>query len=394
MIHGRILAAVVVAVLVGTARAQTYTVDPLGGAADFTDLQKALDTVPPGATLLVKFGSWTAIHVKQPVTIIGDPLTKIAAPEPSWGNPFVQAPALTLAGPGSGTVVLMNVTTGGSTDGVWFSVQGEGIAGGGFTELELYHCDIRPPSWTTLTGLGEGADAIDLAGVLSVLAVDTTVTGGNSDTDACNYFQSYPGGEGIDAPGATVTLLDSTVVGGSVGLMCFDMGFPPAMGPCPCPGFGGEGGIGIQASQLFHAQSDVKGGQGADVEWGPPATPFGSQPDGAATAGILLGVDLGNGLNAGGPLQSGQSWDLMWTGQPAVLAVSLGAVPTPQPLGPQGWLYLDLAGPFFTLPVAPGSTGTSFGIPSSPVLVGLQVAVQAWEPWAGLRRPVIDRIAP
>ena len=97
--------------LASNASASVLVVDPSGAGGAFTSLQAALDAAAPNDVIRVKGGTYVEITITKPVTIVGDPMPTIRPPK--WneytGTTLTCPPAITLAGPGTGTVTLVDV---------------------------------------------------------------------------------------------------------------------------------------------------------------------------------------------------------------------------------------------------------------------------------------------
>jgi len=173
------------------------------------DLQGRIDRARPGSTLVVPAGSWKAIVIDKPLTLIGDEGAVIYSDQEYGPDPF-PAP-ITLDGPGHGTVTLANLDTVGSVDGHLYSSIAGGIAGGGFETLELQQCRIEAPVYWRwhLTCAGGPGISVD---VEHVLVVDSEVLASEGRHDFCGYAR---GAAGIDAPSSSVEIFGSTVVGAS-----------------------------------------------------------------------------------------------------------------------------------------------------------------------------------
>jgi len=94
---------------------------------DYPDLQTAVDNASPGDVIVIHGGTWIgsatlpALTIDRAVAVIGDPAPSF---EPGSGGIGQQPPAVLLAGPGSGVVVLANVHIGGQTLGFQWGIAG------------------------------------------------------------------------------------------------------------------------------------------------------------------------------------------------------------------------------------------------------------------------------
>src|SRR6185503_7014906 len=235
-----------------SARAQVLEVP-----GDHATVQAAIDAASPGSTILVHGGTWGSITVTKPLTIIGPALFEGSPSGGAWST------AIVLAGSGSGTVVLSDVSTGKEfvPGSQYFSVS-PGIAGGGFDELHVYDSTIRASSFCSfsgapgclLTGVGTGEPGIEV-GVPTIVLERSLVVGSRSDNDG---YTGYPDGPaGIDAPASTVIALDTTVRGGPSGNY---YSYPSGT----CDGLcSGSGGPAVLAAALYQSRSLLVGGAGA-----------------------------------------------------------------------------------------------------------------------------------
>src|SRR5687767_2941958 len=146
-----VVAAAIAPLLGAVAHAQVTHVP-----GDFSTIQDALDASPAGEVIVVHGGTWGAITIRRPVTLIGDPQPSIGG----FGGPF---PPVTLDGPGLGKVTLSSIFVGGVFGGNDLpSTPPPGIHGGGFEALHIIDTTVVAPqrSMFGFTGLGLGNSAI------------------------------------------------------------------------------------------------------------------------------------------------------------------------------------------------------------------------------------------
>jgi hypothetical protein len=353
---------------------------------DYPDPQTAVDNASPGDVIVVHGGTWTSAG-PGPALLIDKALTLIGAPAPTFEPPFSggtghQPPAVRLAGPGAGTVVLANVRTGGQTSGfTWSHVQG-GLAGGGFAEVHVYDSTIAAATWAFLTGIGEGASAIDVD-VPFLLLSGCVVRASDGADDGC--YGAVPDGDaGVRCTG-TVVVLDSDVAGGSYRQPCF---FTPGCQPITS----GDGGAGIVAARVDEAGSSIAGGPGA--QWSDVlGMPCGSASDGPAVVATTH-VSLANDLTVARPTRLGGAVALAWSTPGPVIHLFYSRPGPPVTIAPAlGQAYLDpararLAGVF----AAPG--GVSFAVPPFAALVGLELTFQGVDLPGVVSRPVAVVLVP
>lgn len=373
-----------------------HVVDPSGGSGTFVSLQTALDAAAPGDVIEVRGGEYVAITIAKPVTLIGSPRPTIRPPNPSEGA-FDCTAAITLAGTGVGVVTLIDLEIGGLGSADWFSVFHAAIEGGGFTALRVQECIVSGPDLVYATGIGVGAEAIRTTVPLLYVCASQLSGGENSTDVGC---AAMPHGRcGIDAPNATVVVLDSVVTGGlgSDHVACFDdfCGTSQPPNPCPCSWLGGAGGDGIRAQRVFVANSYVSGGAGMTVTdvCGLSGTLWGTQPDGAPYASGTVVTQLANDLVLTGSTHLGAQANLTWTpGSAQLLLVATRAgMPTDDATGT---LFLDPSTLVFVDSIATGVAAASVPIPADAALIGIDLVVQVFDPSTGLTRPVADTIRP
>ena len=199
--------------------------------ADQPDLEAALLVAVAGDVILVQTpadqnvnasaGSSGPIRITQPVTIIGDPVCTL--------NFGYSATGLLLDGPGAGEVILMNVTMNTIIGATSWSPK---IHGGGFDSLSLY--GFQGLNYFEAT-TGDGAHSVDLPTIANITMVDsalnTTPVGTDSDSQCIGFFPyHWVPGYGINAPQASILLIDSSVTGG---WGAKGGGFDYFEGPCP-----------------------------------------------------------------------------------------------------------------------------------------------------------------
>lgn len=354
---------------------------------DFATLQAALDAAPPGAFIYVDGGEHVATVIAKPVTIVGTPdVPLLRTPTSSESFDFFQEPAIELAGPGSGVVTLVNVRTGGTTEGFFFSTAGAAIEGGGFDELRVLHSEILPPTWTTVTGFAVPPKGIDVD-VDHLLIEDSLVRGGSGDDDGSALFTIPFGGSAVETTEA-VTVLDSEVRGGDA----LDTVFPGFDCPGSCAVLDeGFGGAGISADVVRQANSIIAGGRGAEISCFTPGVgevPVCTLPDGPSIVGasavdVLPGVLLGSGVT---PLGGQQT--LTWFAESPSVFLIVGFTSIQPTVFGKGVLYVDV-GSAFVVPVPGGGLQSlTFTIPFDTALLGVVEVAQVFDPATGATRPV------
>lgn len=374
-----------ISVCAGGAAAQV-TVDP-GGGGEFTQLQAAIDAVPPGTILRVVGGTYGPLTITKSLTILGDPAPTITSP-PVPPGPTLPS-AISLQGSGADQLVLSRVVITGTVDGFIFGSAQPAIGGSGFASVHVYDSTVRAPTWFNLTGTGSGTSAIGLPGATVVLA-RSDVRGADSETDGSGF--GVPNGvPGISAE--TVIVLDSNVVGGGAGMSYFRFG-PPQPTPCPCTAFGmfGYGGPGISATRLFDAGSTIQGGAGSPVQFSfPPGFTFwswGRQPAGPPFE-VTLHVTVESALFAFAPPELGSTFAVTVYppafGSGAVLVGRMGSAPM---LFLGTWLFLDASALYGSFPTPPGQFDLSVPIPNVQALAGLSLSFQYVSSAGSLYNPI------
>jgi hypothetical protein len=347
---------------------------------DHSDLQDAIDAASAGATILVHGGTFRSITVDKPLTIVGWPEPLILGDD---SQPAFQPP-ITLAGPGSGEVILARIRVEGTIDGRFFGSSTPAITGGGFAELHVYDSFVHAPEWVLLTGLGVGEPGIETS-VPFVLVERSDVKGSATSIDGTVGTSAWDGPAAISAPGATVAVFDSVVTGGDSALFTY----PSFQCDFVCPD--GAGGAGVAATGVFHSDSAIAGGfgaawltQGGLICCGGPN----GQPIVATTV-----VSLPDYLDSDGPMRLGEDHVLHLSapGPLATLRIAGGIDPPVQ--FPQGYRFLDP-----TSTASLGNVATPgdhvLAIPLDLSLLGRVTALQLVDPTSGFSRPVSSVLLP
>ena len=400
-----VLSRVSQAVAVGCALlilATSVVADQVRVPEDFSTLQAAVNAAQPGDVIIVTGGVHPPVVINKALTLVGDwsdrPVIRPASPGEET-NPFVQDAAVTLAGPGSGTVTLSMFELAGTADASYFGTAGQALSGGGFSEVRVVHCELVAPSWFQPTGIGLAPHAIALDGDVGWLLVSqSTVIGGEGTYDAApsGPLTLPSGGDGIRAPSTSVTVVDSFVRGGDGMDVVYNGGI---YAPTGCDDVsGGLGGRGVVASALHHAASQLMGGDGAELN---VFSPLGglfylcTRPSGAAIAGMSDVVDLPGTLFGSGAMVSGSTWTLTWfASSPSVLLVLSPALVPPLDVGSKGLLFMDPNQLFFIALPGAGLMNTSFPVPADMSLLGWPLALQIYDAQVGLTRPVYSSFVP
>ena len=376
---------------------------------DEPTLTAAIAAAQAGETILVRTaadqGAEGLITIDKPLTIIGDPICNVKVGVITGGQG-----AIRLAGPGSGAVVLVNVSVG------YFSPQNEGrplVFGGGFDSIELLGCSIRHDNLAPSGLITSVHPALDLPTLAEVVVVASDLLGGPAGADDCVPATLFQDGEpAISAPLASVLVLDSTLAGGRGGT--FESTPSPT---CALAAWGGTGGDGIVARDVHAWNSTILGGDGATwstytsgvCEQGTP-TPCGTQPDGQPIVASGVVVEGRSRLTqSSARIELGGTWSLAWDGVTAGLAPDLtgctgscrvalymafAAPVAPYQLGAD-YAYLDPSRAFLRFVFLPTVQGQhTFTIPLAPSLVGLPVTSQALLGTGRLSGPTFALLVP
>jgi hypothetical protein len=379
-----------------TATASSQVIDVPG---DYPTPQEAIDNAPPGAVIRVS-GIWGSIVVDRPLTLIGPAIF-----EGQWtGSCCIDAP-IQLAGPGQGTVVVSDISTGMEwVQGSYLLSLPAGIEGGGFDELHVIDSVIRPPTcnfygrWECyLHGeiLGRPGIEVGITGDVPTVVIERSVVLGGSNGNDQNGGSPYDGPPGVRAPASTVIALGSLIAGGASD----DLYYPWPCAPDSCTGYGagydGAGGPAVLAAALYHSDTELRGGLGAGW-YGTNGTPYYefcgcTGPDGAPSITVSPPVALKPTLSLRPPRETRPDLELQYGGpNGAQLFFSWGLRPPPPAAGglsgsPLGLPFL-LETPIRWLgPLASGVT--ILPIPQQAALIGREVAFQAYHARAGFSRP-------
>lgn len=359
--------------------------DVLRVPGEYGTIQEAIDAAQPDDTIVVRGGTYLPIVVDKPLTILGDPGALIQYDE-TVGPPV---PVVRLAGPGSGSVVLAGLwLSGGGT--IQFHANGEPpIAGDGFDELQVHRCSAVAPGQFVNSEdcCFDGVPALRTF-IPQVLVSHSYLEASDSDSGVCAPILPPPA-PGIDAPGSTVTVLDSTVRGGGTTWIC-SLGScfgPTELAQLVAPAV-------RSATLYFSTTSSVAGGTvKAAFMRASPSDPLVSCPTGSAAPpfGGALPYFLPDDLLVFGQLALGQLWTLYWNtpGPFQVLYITRHPLLPPQ-LTAYGPEFLDFSVTFLPRVLGPGPSAVSIRIPLNEVLIGLPITAQVFDTQSGYTRPVID----
>jgi hypothetical protein len=364
-------------------------VDANGGGG-FTTIQPALDAAAPDQTILVMPGNYGGpILIQKPVKLlgVGEPTIHhgvAAPPQPlTWR-------CVELQGPGTGTVVIAGFNVGSPTVcsmTAWPSYPC--IFGSGFSELHVLRGKTHGPVPVCLTGLAQGYPAVQVTVPLVVLAhADVKGAPTMSDSSTWPVPQAPPS---IDVTGC-VAILDSVIHGSAADSLAWIDGLsgPPLANPCPCPELSTQnnGSPGVKATLGFVVDSvtyfDSSLGQ---------FVPWGFQPAGLAwTADSTVYIAPAVGLDAPLPMRIGQPWSLVFPSEwsQSTLYASF-TISTPYAYGGQ-FAFMQTVDAATPLP--PGMTSLDVTWPDTPMLLGLELVWQLYDPVLGLSRPVFDIFMP
>jgi hypothetical protein len=345
------------------------------------ELQEVIDAAPAGATIFAACGTpWGAIVIDKPLTLIGGTFegSDVGTDRASY---------VTLAGPGTGEVVLVGIHADVRLFGPAHSSVAPGIVGGGFAALHVYDSHVRAAEIRPFDGRAFGQSAI-VTTVPLVVIERSFIEGSQTDDSDLTHVPGHDGPPGIDAPGSTVVVLDSIIRGGASGYYTMA---PLSGWLCSDLCSFGAGGPGIVADAVFHSGSRIEGGEGAGYdgilyEGGPYGACSCEAADGASLDLVRRAVALPSILKMNGPPRIGTLLTLTYSGpSPAVLIGAFG-ITSPRSIPRAGWLFLEaphVAGPT----IVDGTV--AIDVPANSGLLGRRVAFQAFEPTVGLSRPVV-----
>ncbi len=359
---------------------------------DYSDLQAALDAVPPGATIHVTGGNWFELRVEKPVTLHGHP-TAFGVDPLVWGEGTGSnnnAP-ITLAGPGAGTVELIGFDVGAEAYSLAFETTDPAIQGGGFDELRIVDCNVSAPQWSFVYNVVRpGANGIDVQ-VPLVWIENSTVAGGHTVADPSDvHLDGFHAGHGVVASG-TVVAIDAGVFGGN-GSHAVHLQ-PACGGACP----DGDGGHGVVSSALYELRSGVAGGFPSSWQDQSGSWCCSGSSGSAAIVGVRETLALAAATTRTGP----GNVDTYTGGSPRLGAPWLGAVdvgstghtlaqmrfqstPVSLPL-PRGGTLLVAGALLAKSPLLSGPVAAyAVEIPADPALAGRTVTSQAVQLGGGL----------
>ena len=291
---------------------------------DFPDVQSAINAASPDDTIVVHGGLWGSIVIDRPLHLLGDPGATFVGT--AVGSHY--AAPITLAGPGTGTVILSPLHVSGDPSGYVVSTRSPGIQGTGFSELHVYDSMVFAPEWAGVTGLALGHPGIEVT-IPFVLVERSGVCASGNLCDNTPLTCAPDGRAGIEVVG-TVAALDAVVYGGGVSsgtipCYCFPDMCPGAWTPAP----GGVGGNAIECTELIHANVTFRPGEGCSWQGGPAFARCTEicfrAPDGVPIV-TSTEVPLANDLQGSGPMYMGTPYPLTWStpGPIALLYMSLG----------------------------------------------------------------------
>jgi hypothetical protein len=339
--------------------------------SEVADLQVAIGSAQPGDVILVDGGVWPEILIDRPITIQG-----VEGNRPVFGYPsatILNQPAdvITLAGPGSGLVQLINLDVS-IVVSTLYSPAATGprcITGGGFDELRVLHCNIGAGMNINVNDPQTTASpAIDVD-IPYMLVGDSSVVG--QEVFSAGIWQHAPpsdwpdGGAGVVTTGDAV-VVESVVRGGPVepfGNGCA-VGCPPVA----------SGGDGVIASTLYRSDDAViEGGGGASTGCCPMR----------AGVDIVAGSDevLPGTLRGDGPASLGGIFTLEADVTGPVFYLALSGFPiAPLQIGNKGLLFMDPSSIFLFGLAGSGTVQIPVNVTPDPIFLGIPVVFQAYDP--------------
>ncbi len=384
--------------LAGLALTAAASAQVINVPGDYPTPQDAIDNAPPGAVIRVS-GTWTSVVVDRPLTLLGP-----ATFEGRWqGSCCIDAP-IQLAGPGHGTVVVSNISTGmEGVNGSYLISLPAGIQGGGFDALHVIDSEIRPPTcnfyghWECyLHGeiLGRPGIEVGIDGDVPTLVIERSIVLGGSNGNDQNGGSPYDGPPGVRAPSSTVIALGSLIVGGASD----DLYYPYSCDSVSCATYGGgldgAGGPAVLAAALYHSDTELRGGLGAG--WYGTDASFNyefcgcSGAEGVPSITVSPPVALKPTLSLRPPAEMSTTLELQYAGpNGAQLFFSFGIQPPVAGMAGNGLgLPFLLKAPIHWLGSL-ASGVTILPIPVQASLIGRELAFQAYHPRAGFSRPAV-----
>lgn len=349
---------------------------------DFATPQDALDAAPSGALIVVHGGSWDAMVISKPVTLVGEPRATIGGPPFPTGTPVL------LSGPGAGVVTLCNFEIGGVFSDSFLSASPPpGISGSGFDQLHLKDCYVIAPNrGLGFTGLGYGSGAVTASVELLVLEGTFAVGGGSGIDSACPH--PIDNLEPPPAIGAQVAvLIDSGGQGGNLASFQQD-----GCDPTACPQV--PGGAGIVCSELYYTGSYPPARGGVPASWLNCSLQYCCQSDPGPDVVASKVVSIPSALAAKRFSRMGESlWLDITTPGPLARLLFAFDFGTPLEVPGLGYYFLD---PSTTRSVgvvaSPGRLENR--IPYSSYLIGKKLCFQAIDPTSGYTNPVSSIVLP
>lgn len=388
-----------VSILSASSFAAQWTVDPNGGG-NFTGLQAAIDFAQAGDVIVVNGGCYAGIVIDKSLSIVGAGTIR-RLDFPCSGGPTgdscvgVACPAIEI-GPTAGVVALTGFTVDGRWDAGAFDSDAEPTlrcAPG--SDVRLYDCTVTGPiAWQPTGTQPMLSPAIESIGA-DLTLVRTTVTGAEHivDTPDSGFWLYVLGFDGPPAiVGSEVLVLDSTVTGGTQGdfwMGSFDSNCPPSWPSGVNPSFH-QGGTGIIATRVLHANSTIQGGVGATITnacSGGPGLLYNQQPAGIPIVASTV-IVLANDLISSGPVKLGSNWTVNAAGSGGTIVMGI-VRPDPIAVGGHGWLFLAPSLGVFL----PGNS-IAATVPMNSSLLGIKFGVQWVSPTGWLSRPVFEVIQP
>lgn len=373
-----------------TALASVLSAAQLHVPGDFIELQDAIDNAQPGDMILVHGGIFNPITIDKPLTILGEPRPVIRYDaDVLWGGVGYTQPHVTLAGDGSGVLVLRNLQIGpGWLDWNHAYQAAPAIEGGGFEQLHLVDSQVEAAKllWFQQSSCcfhGQAALSTDIP---QILVSNSSLRASPSHSETCELLPSAAPQPGILAPLSTVVVLRSVVEGGGQHRLCSTQG-------CLDPDYVKQVLLqpAVRSHTLFEADSTFLGGSiHAYVAC--------SDELQADPLDVVQHVPFPLRMRAFTDLRLGQTWTVYWTASPdstfSTLFLSTQALLPPLQTT-SGWQFFDFAG--LLPPRTVYGTATrrfDFHVPVHSSLIGVEVLAQAFDPVAGFTHPIADCVAP
>lgn len=365
--------------------------------AEVASLQQAIDQSAPGDVIVVHGGQWADLVIDKPLTIVAPffapAFVEVSSSHPGLGGCDPVA-AVTLDGPGSGTVTLSGLFILCGEMGPLVCNPYAGVLGGGFDELRLIDTDVWAGEWGPVSGLAQGADAVHVdVGHVVVDRGWLRARAGADDGSGLAGLTLPTAGRGLVTTG-DATILRGTVDGGPGITATLD---DPLLCPPSAASFsGGEGGDALAVAGTVwrdDGTTTLRGGTGSVITCPVGGQTYVMADGGVGPTGAL--VTLPGELALNGPLVMGLPWQASWVATGPLSYLAVGLPMPPQQVGGKGPLFVDPAGLLLFAVPGSGLINVPYLVPTDSALLGLSLAIQVYDPQLQrLTNPVLGTLVP